>query len=703
MKLKNEDQVFNFIDTNGRRSDILFALQVYLEELKKLEISNNNPWSSWPRTMNQFVFYEEALKRSPVFKKHDKYDEFKKFYNENVEFKERFDSLDESLKNDMKYKKQLESLDKDIEKRARNYTSNLNKLGLITSKREITPVGNDLLNPKLVKRDAFEKVLPISNINLIILRQVLKTRIYTKNGLNYYSPINFIMYFILKANKSLDVSEVVTLAQNLTPYNQLDVDKLIDIYINFGIEEAMSYVSNFSEISIVEDIPISKDKFYDLFSNRKSSGNIDVYYNFYKTVLKFRKNKTEESFNDLKKLFDNKKHKAMINKAFGFNKSIFKFKQSKQTVAEFLSLNKRNDFIYSKKFNTFFYNIFRKSKKFDKTSENVSETRRILEMTGMFMTDNNILSLLNKPLFNNDKIITSLKNEIFQNNVSEKDTWTSYEDTISNFHRSTNLMAIFSVNEEVVENHFNSMLDKYDVKAISSLEDTLSSKRDLDFKKVIHEKFPREKVFSLLKLFKDRDNDSKIQKNVTNETDIPTIFEYLVGLAWYYLSDDKSYNLANSFNLTLNSNFYPVGHAPGGDGDIIINYENYVLMIEVTLMNKHAQKRGEWEPVLRHSVNLSINSKEKPTTTLFVADELDANTINIWRAVASVPLESSQHSGVYTEGIVSIMPLKIDDLLNFDEDNKFSTDELIEKINESYSKERRKSFDFNWREKIING
>ena len=33
-------------------------------------------------------------------------------------------------------------------------------------------------------------------------------------------------------------------------------------------------------------------------------------------------------------------------------------------------------------------------------------------------------------------------------------------------------------------------------------------------------------------------------------------------------------------------------HAAGGAGDIVINYDNLILMIEVTLMNKQAQKRG---------------------------------------------------------------------------------------------------------------
>lgn len=55
-------------------------------------------------------------------------------------------------------------------------------------------------------------------------------------------------------------------------------------------------------------------------------------------------------------------------------------------------------------------------------------------------------------------------------------------------------------------------------------------------------------------------------------------------------------------------------------------------MLEVTLMNKSAQKRGKWEPVLRNSLNNKAEHMEIDTLTFFVTDELDYNMINIWRS-----------------------------------------------------------------------
>lgn len=76
-------------------------------------------------------------------------------------------------------------------------------------------------------------------------------------------------------------------------------------------------------------------------------------------------------------------------------------------------------------------------------------------------------------------------------------------------------------------------------------------------------------------------------------------------------------------------------------------------MLEATLMDKNAQKRGELEPVIRHSVNLSIANKEpdRDTFTFFVADEVDINVNNIFRATAQIELESTQNKDKFINGV----------------------------------------------------
>ena len=116
-------------------------------------------------------------------------------------------------------------------------------------------------------------------------------------------------------------------------------------------------------------------------------------------------------------------------------------------------------------------------------------------------------------------------------------------------------------------------------------------------------------------MFSDRSNDGKIKEEVYPDATVPTIYEYIVGLAWYYFSN-KRIDLLNSFNLTLSANFEPLTHAGGGMGDIVIYEEKQVIMLEATLMNANSQKRGEWEPVLRHSVNLKIDEESSTNREL---------------------------------------------------------------------------------------
>ena len=173
----------------------------------------------------------------------------------------------------------------------------------------------------------------------------------------------------------------------------------------------------------------------------------------------------------------------------------------------------------------------------------------------------------------------------------------------------------------------------------SQIQNAVASQKEKKFREFISEVFPRKKIMELLPLFSKRD-DKKIKSAVSESATVPTIYEYIVAIAWFYISKED-FSITQSLNLTLDGNMLPLSHAAGGAGDIVINYENLTLMLEVTLMNKQAQKRGEWEPVLRHATNLTVDNSSKNVTTLFIADELDENTINIWRAVASVPLKSS--------------------------------------------------------------
>lgn len=171
--------VFNLFDTNGRRKDIINALDIYLNILKKEQESDPNYiWGKFSKTNAQFIFYEKAIELSPdVFKKHAIYDKFIGKYKHEVEQFRNGSST--QLQNSLSKSDWRKQLDEGIEKRARHYTSNLCKLGFSTEKRVITDVGLSFINDS-IEKDKIESLFPLSNTNIIILRQMSKLKIYQK-------------------------------------------------------------------------------------------------------------------------------------------------------------------------------------------------------------------------------------------------------------------------------------------------------------------------------------------------------------------------------------------------------------------------------------------------------------------------------------------------------------------------------------------
>ena len=85
-------------------------------------------------------------------------------------------------------------------------------------------------------------------------------------------------------------------------------------------------------------------------------------------------------------------------------------------------------------------------------------------------------------------------------------------------------------------------------------------------------------------------------------------------------------------------------------------------------------------------------------TTFFVADSFDFNTINIWKAVSSVPLQSSNDKSKYTENVI-IMPINNDELVKL-MDRKQEYNNIIQQVRKLFLKDVT-TFDKEWREKFI--
>lgn len=691
------NQIFNLMDTNGRRSDVLNALKIYLEILEELkEVYPTESWGTYPDSLSQFLFYEKALEKSKdVFKIHSNYDNFISELGD--DYQTFIDRDGQWIENNIA--KFAKVLDEAIEKRARHYTSNLVKIGFTDSNRSITEAGYSYLRGSVI-RDDLEEMLPLDNVNIVLLRQLSKLKIFSSSRegkRQYYSP--FILALVLLLDeKTIEEHTFEIIVQGLSPYSSDEVKEAIRSN-SIGVDELEASIRDL-DISIPDEligkIDIEYDVFKSIFKGSKSNDSTSkTYYDFFCALKNFRDNITEETYADLINCLD-RENSNTIYKAFGYGKAVFAAgnRGSRYDLERFIEKNADHPLLTSEDYVGEFYAAYVRSKWIDGIKEYSDTTTRLLSATGLFKFKN-LPELSYKEILSLIFDVDQLRENIFGEMTDEE--YACYEEA-DNFYfgKSVSLVEIFNYSHDDISTITGKIENFLGVGAATDVKKFLNNQKNSDFIAHINDKYPKEKIMEILPMFSDRKKDNRIKKEVNDAATVPTIYEYIIGIAWYYISN-KEFDLYNSLNLTLNADFEPVIHAGGGDGDIVIHYEEIIVMLEVTLMNKQAQKRGEWEPVLRHSLNLKAANEPKETITLFIADELDYNTINIWRAVASVSLESTNtHTKV--DGVV-IIPFTNNEVLAFLKNSVYYKD-IVKAVKDSFAKVPQIT-DVKWHEEVI--
>ena len=654
----------NLGDTSFRRKNLLDDYKIMLQGItEQLE-----EWST--KNSSQMTFYQYVAKSGLI--NDTFYGDYYSFISDKFE-----ESIFEKYKNKKEvtaYKSLVKYFILEQKKRGRTYTNALVKIGLVDGKRKITAVGESLLDGD-TKQDDIEKLFNLSTDNIIFLRQLLKLRVYESEGENYIYPFRMGIYLLSKFDdipqkEFCTILSLIRAGKTDEEYREiLDKYKLVKSKnMSFG-----QYVSRYIqeenlEIKFEEKYRISKEKFEKYFLNRKSKDKIEDYFEFYEISLDFFENRNLEIYKKLEKI----SKKDSIKKAFGYNKVPFKFCK---TLKEFFEENKETMFEAKniEEFNKLFYELFRDSKNYDLIFEYNDMTIRTFNLSGLISFENGLVNLsykwLSKNIFSEIIGMKKLSNEVVKDN----------------FHKNISFSEIFDLSEERIESFIEKLRKENNIPKEISIFEYFSDKIDKDFEKKLEERFSNDKVCSILNLFKNRENDEKISKEVTDNAKIPTIFEYMLAIAWHRISN-KEFNLKKSLKLSLDGDGFPLSHAPGGDGDIIAEYSDFDVMLEATLMDKNTQKRGELEPVIRHTANLTIKNMEenKKTYTFFVANELDINVINIFRATSQIQLQSTQNREKYTNGI-KIYSLTIDKIIYLLENN-INYKYFLNRVFENYSK-----------------
>lgn len=108
----------------------------------------------------------------------------------------------------------------------------------------------------------------------------------------------------------------------------------------------------------------------------------------------------------------------------------------------------------------------------------------------------------------------------------------------------------------------------------------------------------------------------------------------------------------------VDRDFMPVHHAPGGGPDMYFEFDNAVVVVEVTLTESSRQEAREGEPVRRHVADYFAKFGDKAVYGLFIAPKIDSNTAHTFLdGIWFLPDDSRID--------LDIVPVSLDDFMQF--------------------------------------
>lgn len=137
----------------------------------------------------------------------------------------------------------------------------------------------------------------------------------------------------------------------------------------------------------------------------------------------------------------------------------------------------------------------------------------------------------------------------------------------------------------------------------------------------------------------------------------PQYLEWIVWRAFLAINNlsNKPYE---SRKFPLDSELKPTSHAPSRGPDLLMEFDDFNLVVEVTWTASSRQVAAEGEPVIRHVAQVAANS-EKPTYCLFIAPDIDMNTVQHYRVHDTWFLEDN------LEQVANVIPISLEEFINF--------------------------------------
>lgn len=540
-------------------------------------------------------------------------------------------------------------------KDAREKTSGLVDIGLIDDERKLSNAGKSLLRISSENDFSTDNQFQIAKDSYIYLKQLLKTY-YNVDGHTVrpfvtlihlldkfdYLTLDEYTYLLPLCIGHVETAEIVEgiskLRSGNTSIDQIIIDRLMDMP---NYKMALDYLL---ENEVTENL------ICEIGLNRKSRQYDKSYYKLYNSLFETFVNNSTDSISEVY-LATKDINIGKWWRSYLFNTSSGSaIKKNPLVHLRRTAFNEVTDEVSFKKI---FFNIMHLFKAKATLSDYLDLNRRYIKTTDAV-------------LFEDDTIKFDIIPKHFFKAIAENlyfDAFTSsgllYEDC-----DMSEISACLVVSDETIVAGINEELG-INVSDMQSARVALEDTRYQRLQHLIDTKFTDDKLLSLLDCFENR-NDDEIRSMVTDNADVPTIFEYVLGILWYKASERHG-KILDYMKLSLDADLLPKTHAAGGEADIVYEYEatecypEHTLLLEVTLADRTNQRRMEMEPVSRHLGMHLLRTSNMNSYCVFATNYLNINVISDFRSRKTTPFYDPQDYSKSVTGM-KIIPLQISEL-----------------------------------------
>ena len=139
----------------------------------------------------------------------------------------------------------------------------------------------------------------------------------------------------------------------------------------------------------------------------------------------------------------------------------------------------------------------------------------------------------------------------------------------------------------------------------------------------------------------------------------PAYFEWSIWRSFLAIAG-SSVNARDARNFKVDMDFKPLGFAKRGVPDMVFEFDDRIVVVEVTLTKSSRQEAVEGEPVRRHVADCMKNSK-KPVYCLFIAPEIDNNTAHTFLSRIWYLTDRKDDKKIF----LKIIPVALGDYIEF--------------------------------------